>query len=195
MSEFTAVGPALDIDGPLPEAPRFTLLDIPGVLQEGAGRWQNGVNVQGYPEETPAAWDPCGSGTFREKDEGGEVSVPRFDAVGLYLPITCDGRQAGPNWRDWAGRAETALDARLSFGVEHVLSQGVAGMLNPFLGDGGVTKLAAGAAQAAVTALAYLEQALEANEPNLAEIVEAPDSDRLRAEPRFVTLRQKLNLP
>ena len=43
-------------------------------------------------------------------------------------------------------------------------------------------------------ALEYLEVALEANEPNLAEIVEAPDSDWLRADPRFVTLRQKLNL-
>ena len=44
-------------------------------------------------------------------------------------------------------------------------------------------------------ALAYLEQAFEANEPNLAEIVEDPDSDWLRAAPRLVTLRQKLNLP
>lgn len=44
-------------------------------------------------------------------------------------------------------------------------------------------------------ALAYLEQAFEANEPNLAEIVEAPDSDWLRVDPRLVTLRQKLNLP
>jgi adenylate cyclase len=44
-------------------------------------------------------------------------------------------------------------------------------------------------------ALSYLEQAFEANEPNLAEIIEAPDSDWLRADPRLVTLRQKLNLP
>jgi len=44
-------------------------------------------------------------------------------------------------------------------------------------------------------ALSYLEQAFSANEPNLAEIVEAPDSDWLRADPRLVTLRQKLNLP
>ena len=44
-------------------------------------------------------------------------------------------------------------------------------------------------------ALQFLEHAFEANEPNLAEIVEAPDSDWLRANPRLVTLRQKLNLP
>lgn len=44
-------------------------------------------------------------------------------------------------------------------------------------------------------ALQYLEQALEASEPNLAEVVEAPDSDWLRADPRLLTLRRKLNLP
>lgn len=49
--------------------------------------------------------------------------------------------------------------------------------------------------QDAPRALDYLEQALEAKEPNIAEIVEAPDSDWLRAEPRLVTLRRRLNLP
>lgn len=157
----TAIGPALDIDGPLPEKPRFTLLDIPGVLQEGGGRWQNGVAVHGYPTETPLSWEPCSDGTYRDKDEGGEVPLPLFHPVGLYLPITCDARQVGSNWRDFAGRASTALEARLSFGVEHVLSQGVVGSLNPFLGDADVTKLAAGAAQSnAATALAYLENAI-----------------------------------
>ena len=161
MSTITAIGPALDIDGPLPEKPPFSLLEIPGVLQEGEGRWQNGVSVQGYPTETPVPWEPCSAGTFRTKDEGGEVPLPDFFPVGLYLPITCDARQAGPRWREWAGRAETALDARLSFGAELVLSQGVVGSMNPFLGDGDVVKLAAGAAQTnATTALAYLEQSI-----------------------------------
>lgn len=159
MSTFTAVGPALDIDGPLPTRPPFSLLEIPGVLQEGEGRWLNGVNVYGYPEGTPGAWEPCSTGTFRQKDEGGEVSTPRFDPVGLYQAITCSALNFGDNWRDFAERAERALDARLSFGVERVLSQGVTLSTNPFLGDSDVTVLGGGAVTP-IVALSWLEQAI-----------------------------------
>ena len=146
MSTFTAVGPSLAIDGPLPVKPRYGLLDIPGVRHD-AGRELNGVVVYGYPEDVPEAWEPCSSGTFRTKDEGGDVSTPRFDAVGLYVPITCSAMNVNNNgntWRDFAGRAETVLEATLSYGVTRVLSQGVVGSANPFLGDSGVTKLNAG---------------------------------------------------
>jgi TolB-like protein/Tfp pilus assembly protein PilF len=43
--------------------------------------------------------------------------------------------------------------------------------------------------------LEYLEKALAANEPNLPEIVQSPDLAWMRTNPRFATLRQKLNLP
>jgi serine/threonine-protein kinase len=49
--------------------------------------------------------------------------------------------------------------------------------------------------QDAPQALEYLEQALEANQPNISDIVAAPDSDWMRTNPRLVTLRKKLNLP
>lgn len=159
MSTFTAIGPALDIDGPLPTRPDYGLLSIPGVLQAGDGRWENGVRVYGYPEEAPASWEPCSAGTYRAKDEGGVPPQPRFDAVGLYVPITCSTLGMG-DWREFARRAERVLDATLSFGVEQVLSQGVVGSLNPFLADAGVTKLNGGAATAALNALSFLEQAI-----------------------------------
>lgn len=44
-------------------------------------------------------------------------------------------------------------------------------------------------------ALAHLEKALAAREPNLAEILQAPDFGWMRASPRFASLRQQLNLP
>jgi hypothetical protein len=160
MSTVTAVGPALDIDGPLPSPPPHRLLSIPGVLQEGPGRWQNGVNVYGYPEETPGLWEPCSSGTFRVKDEGGGVSQPRFDPVGLYIPITCSTLGMG-DWRDFAGRAEAVLDATQSFGVEEALSQGVSGSTNPFLGDANVSVLGGGAVTP-IVGLSWLEDAVGA---------------------------------
>lgn len=162
MSEFTAVGPALDLDGPLPVAPEYGLLSVPGVLQENPGRRLNGVNVIGYPTATPLAWEPCSSGTFRQKEEGEDQPQERFDPVGLYVPITCSAMNFGSRWREFAARAELVLEVTLSFGVEAVLSQGVIMSTNPFLGDGNVIKLNAGAATAALNALAFLEQAVAA---------------------------------
>jgi len=164
VSTFTAIGPALDLDGPLPVKPRYGLLDIPGVRHD-ATRELNGVVVYGYPEDVPDSWEPCSSGTFRTKDEGGAVSTPRFDAVGLYVPVTCSAfsvNNNGNTWRDFAGRAEQVLEATLSYGVAKVLSQGVVGSANPFLGDSAVTKLNAGASTAAQNALSFLEQAIGA---------------------------------
>ena len=161
MSTITAIGPALAIDGPLPSAPRYRLLSIPGVVQTtGEGRWQNGVNVYGYPEEVPELWEPCSAGTYRVKTEGLGVSQPRFDPFGLYIPITCSAMSMG-DWREFAGRAETVLDATLSQGVEEALSQGVILSTNPFLGDSNVTTLGGGAVTPAV-GLAWLENAIGA---------------------------------
>ena len=156
----TAVGPALDIDGPLPVSPPYSLLEIPGVLQPDSDRWMNGVNVYGYPEETPLTWEPCATGTFRTKADGSGVLTPRFDAFGMYVPITCSAGYMG-DWRDFADRAGVALNARQSFGVEEALSQGVSMSLNPFFGDANLTVLGGGAVTP-VVGLAYLEEAIGA---------------------------------
>lgn len=155
----TAVGPLTVIDGPVPREPEHALLSIPGVRQDG-GRWEGGVWVYGYPQDTPEMWEPCSTGTFRVKTEGSEVTNQRFDPTALYLPITCTASGMG-DWREFGNRAEQALEARTSFGAEQVLSQGVVGSINtPFLGDSNVTKLNGGAATSAGTALAYLEDAI-----------------------------------
>lgn len=157
---ITAIGPALDIDGPLPVAPEYSLLDVPGVRVDGDGRWENGVNVYSFPTGVPLSWEPCSTGTYRTKSDDSTQIVERFDAVGLYVPITCSSLNFGGNWRDFAARARTVLEATLSYGVEHVLSQGVVASTNPFFGDSNVTKLNGGAATLASTALAYLEHAI-----------------------------------
>jgi hypothetical protein len=157
-----AVGPALDLDGPLPVAPEFGLLSIPGVIKsDDAGRQLNGVVVDAYPTDVPVPWEPCSTGTFREKEEGEAPPLPRFDPVGLYVPITCSAISFGRDWRAWASRAEKVLDATLSYGVEFVLSKGVDLSSNPFFGDGNVTVLGGGAVLPQA-ALSWLENSIGA---------------------------------
>lgn len=138
----TAVGPALDLDGPLPVVRRHSLLLTDGVLKEEASdRWLNGVNVYGYPEGVPLTWEPCSSGTYRVKEEGSEITVPRFDSVGIYFPLQCSSLGLG-DFEVWAGRVEAVLDATLSHGVEETLAQGVLTSTNPFFGDTNLVELA-----------------------------------------------------
>jgi hypothetical protein len=133
MSEFVAVGPARDLEGPLPLAPEYSLLTVPGVLADGDVRWLNGVNVWGYPVETPSLWEPCSDGTFRTKSSESSWDQPRFDAFVAYLPIQCSTITAAPE--EFAERAERTLAATISFAVETALSQGIPGSTNPFFGD------------------------------------------------------------
>jgi hypothetical protein len=166
-----AVGPALDLDGPLPVSPPHSLLSIPGVLvSDDEESWLNGVNVYGYPDEVPLLWEPCSTGTYRTKSEGGPVPLPRFDSFVLYLPITCSSLSIG-NWRDFAERAESVLEATQSFGVEEALSQGVDLSANPFLGDTSVTVLGGGAVTPEV-GLRWLERAI--GQTGQAGLIHAP---------------------
>lgn len=158
MSTFTAIGPALNLDGPLPVAPRHRLLALPGVVQ-AAGRELNGVNVWGYPEDTPSLWEPCSEGTFRDKGSDASDSQPRFDSFAAYLPISCSTITAAPEV--FASRAEAVLEATLSFAVEEALSQGVSGSTNPFFGDTNLAQLGGGAVSAQ-EGLNYLENAIGA---------------------------------
>jgi len=161
MATFTAIGPALDLSAPAPQAPCHSLLQTPGVVVErDGGRFLNGVNFWQYPEATPSTWDPCDTGTFRTKDDGEGMGFSRFDTVVAYLPITCSAigmdDQATQEFFD---RAEVALDATLSFAVEGLLVKGNPSSTNPFLGDGNMTLAASGAKSPGV-ALSYLENAI-----------------------------------
>ena len=164
----TAVGPALDLDGPLPVAPEYRLLSVPGVfrgdgrteeevLRNDRPRWLNGVNVWGYPVDTPSLWEPCSTGTFRTKGSTSEWDQPRFDAFVAYLPFTCSTITADPE--EFARRAEVALEATISFAVEQALAQGVDGSTNAFFGDTNLTQLGADGVTPEV-GLRFLENAI-----------------------------------
>lgn len=153
-----AIGPALNLDGPLPVAPEYRLLSLPGVVQ-AADRELNGVNIWGYPEETPSLWEPCSAGTYRDKESDSNWSQPRFDAFVAYLPISCSTITAAPEV--FAMRAEAVLNATISFAVEQALAQGVVGSSNPYFGDTALTQLG-GAAVLPQAGLNYLENAIGA---------------------------------
>jgi hypothetical protein len=160
MTTFTGVGPAGSVDGPLPVAPKHGLLTIPGVAEEGEGRWENGVVVDGYADHAPSLWEPCATGTFRVKDDGDEGPKPRFDPIVVYYPLSCSthGMANPERIRD---RADRLLEATLSFGVEMALAQGVTLSTNAYLGDGNLVALA-GSPVAPKVGLRYLENAIGA---------------------------------
>lgn len=155
---ITAVGPALGIDGPLPVAPPYSLLSVPGVLT-GTSEWLNGVNIWGYPCGTPETWEPCSGGTFREKSADSDWNIPRFDSFAAYFPFECSTISGA---EEFSRRAEAVVDATISFAVEEALSQGVVGSVNSFFGDGELDAVASGAAVTPAVGLSYLENAIGA---------------------------------
>lgn len=157
-----AVGPALDIDGPLPVRPRHSLLETPGVVvSRDATRVLNGVNVYGYPTGCPSLWEPCSDGTYRTKGSDSEQLLPRFDSFVVYKPITCSSIGMGDP-EEFSGRISRVLEATLSAGVEEALAAGVDQSSNPFFGDADVDDLTGGVAVSPGVALSYLEEAIGA---------------------------------
>jgi hypothetical protein len=170
MSEFTAVGPARSLDGPLPVQPRHSLLrtdlfDSEGnrtgvVVERDATRVLNGVNIYSYPTGCPSIWEPCSDGTFRTKSSDAEWPLPRFDSIVVYQGIECSTISVGGDPEDLFRRAEAVLDATLSAGVEEALAAGVAGSDNPFFGDANVDVLNSGTAVSPRVGVSFLEEAI-----------------------------------
>jgi hypothetical protein len=162
MSEFSGVGIALDLDGPLPVAPKHGLLTIPGVVKaRDATRVLGGANVWGYPEGCAYLWEPCLDGTFRVKNEESEVSTPRFDSYVVYKPLMCSSIGLS-NPGELNERISTVLDAILSAGVEEAVAAGVNSSSNPFIGDTNVADLTPtpGTAVSPGVGLSILENAI-----------------------------------
>ena len=154
-----AVGPAFDLDGPLPVAPLHSLLETPGVVKDrDATRVLNGVNLWGYPKGCPSIWEPCSDGTFRSKTADGEWDIPRFDSLVIYQGVECSTISAGGDPQELFRRIDAVLDATLSSGVERALAEGYVESSNPFFGDANVDVLATSIS--AGVALSYLEEAI-----------------------------------
>lgn len=163
MSAIT-FGPPVFVDGPLPKPLPGSLLNVPGVkASPGDDRWMNGVALWGYPEGTPEAWDPCGTGTgIQYKSDESTMSTPDFAAFVAYLPVTCSSFTLASDPEGFALRSERALDATISHALELALSQGVPMSTNPYLADSAVDVLNGGVAVSPLTGFSFLEEAIGA---------------------------------
>jgi len=151
------------LDGPLPVRPPFGIFSAADIIgpdldASGVARWLNGATLYGYPPGVPELWDPCSEGTYRVKAEGDEAPTPSFGAVTLYLPITCTAGSVGDP-STFSDRARLVAAAKSQFAVERQLVKGTGNVTNPYLGDGNVTTLGAGAV-GDEEGLALLEEAL-----------------------------------
>ncbi len=155
----TTLGPPVFVDGPLPVAPPFSLVQTATIVPSDL-RFGVGGAVWPYPPGLPGSWDPCSTGTFRAKDAGEEWELPIFQAFTAYLGITCSTITAHID--GFADRAAIAFAARESFAVARELARGLANPLNPFLTDANLVILAAGAAVSPDVGLSYLEDAIGA---------------------------------
>jgi len=134
MSQVT-IGPPRVLDGPLPIPPRYSLLVNAAIVEDLDYHWMAGGAVYPYPElEDAGAHNPCSSGTYREKLEGGTIPVPEFGSFTVYVAETCSARGMGDDesFRNRAVIAMNALEAAL---VEQEFAMGDAMPANPFLAN------------------------------------------------------------
>lgn len=154
-------GPPVRLDGPLPVAPQYSLLNTVEVVVEPDERWGNGAQIYPYPVDPGFAWDPCSTGSLGGKETGATPPLPVFHAFTAYLPETCtSSRIVSPD--AFTARAELAFAAVESAIYESVLAGGgpFHATAQPYLGDGNLVQLAAGAAVSPQEGLALLEEAI-----------------------------------
>lgn len=164
-----AAGPFFRLDGPLPIPRRYTLLneaeDVSADEHALAGVW-----LQSYPMDLPSVSDPCASGTFAAKDDGGPATIPKFAPFTAYLPGTCAALSIGPDPETWfLPRLRAAFKVVESQAVERVLAtgaglqvaDGAGGQTDvPHLTDSNLDELNGGAAVSPLEGLARLEDAI-----------------------------------
>lgn len=153
---LTGPGIRLDISGPQPVAPPYSLLKTVEVIRSSDGvRWLNGVTLDGYVTDTPSLWEPCSEGTYRDKGVGEGGLMPQFDPFVVYIAATC----APFGGQDLREMASAVLEATESMGVEQGLAAGIVGSINPYFSDANLTILGATSVSPPV-AIAYLENAI-----------------------------------
>lgn len=163
-------GPPIILAGPLPQPLSFGLFSAATLVGEASERWGNGANVRPYPPGPASTFDPCSSGTFRDKDIPEQPDGAFFQAFGVYLADQCAGRGIGTD-EALTGRARAAFAAVEQYAVEQEFASGTLMPANPYLADGNADVLAAGAAVGLVEALALLE--LEIGDTGKAGIIHA----------------------
>lgn len=154
----TTMGPPVALDGPLPVAPPFSLVNAATIVPSDL-RFGVGGAIWPYPPGLPSTWSPCSTGTFRTKDEGDGWDLPVFESFTAYLAITCSSITAKAD--GFMDRARIAMQAKESFAVAKELALAPSNAMNPHLTDANLVILAPAAVTPDV-GLSYLEDAIGA---------------------------------
>lgn len=163
----TGVGPLWRIDGPLPLAPQYGLLQaarsesvriVPDQDDRGIERWGNGVELYPYPPDEAHVFDSCGvyGSTPTTKEFGTSMDFPQFDAMTVYLAETCTSYRVW-NQDAFRARAVAAMGAVEGAAVEREFMNGDIFAGSPHLADGQGTFPNLDASTSPMNGLALLE--------------------------------------
>lgn len=156
-------GAPLQVDGALPSAPRFTILDVSEIVPDGdSERWENGVAVYPYPCGPAKKFDQC-STTPVAKTAGTLAPPTDFGAFTVYLMSQCTMRGIGDDIDEFRRRARAGLEAYEHEQVEAEFWDGAIQPANPHLTSAGATVLNGGTATNLMNGLALLEGAIKRN--------------------------------
>lgn len=142
----------------LPSPRPYSLLDAANVIVDATDRWKAGVSGAGYPPGPAYLFDPCSTGTFRAKEEGGVIPAPNSEVFTVYLPTSCTGRSVGASLDEFRQTLDLSFAAYEATAVEEMLATG-GGFANEYLGDSNLEVLA-GAAVTPLEGLNLLEGAI-----------------------------------
>lgn len=161
MAARTA-GPPVALDGPLPVARPYRLVDIATIIDDADFHWRAGAQIWPYPPDLPQTWVLCPAGTEQSagKAVGAATDIPLFGSFQVYLPFTCSSLSVDGDYDLFVRRATAAFVAVESYGVEQGFSQGLADGFTPYLGDADMVPLNGSAATDPIEALAQLEAAI-----------------------------------
>jgi len=138
-------GGLLPLDAPLPQPRRYTLLDAATLVTDDS-RWLGGARVWGYPPGPAFTFDPCGTGTYRAKESGGDIPQPGVGAFTVYQPGICTAVAVGPTADRYKARLRSAFEAIEATAVERFFATGDGHvLLGPYLTDGNLDILGGGA--------------------------------------------------
>ena len=146
----TTFGPTIGLSGPAPAPPRYSLLSVATIVPPGVTglpgnqlpdiHYLAGAEVWPYPDAASGnVFNPCATGTNREKSGQQDLPLPEFASFTVYETIECSARSIGEEYDLWAARARAALEAMESFQVEEEFAKGLHLATNPHLADAGVT--------------------------------------------------------
>lgn len=159
-------GALVQVDGPVPSPPRFTILTESQVVTETDDHWINGVAVWPYPCGPASRFDQCAT-SVTPKSTTVTASPQDFGAFTAYLSVQCTSRGIGrPADRDFfKQRAMAAFVAYEAGQVEAEFWDGGTLSGNPHLtsansGTSPLTILNAGNATNLMNGLSLLEGSL-----------------------------------